>query len=54
MMEDEIVKIKQLGAVAESFGYFFDKGGMVVYKLPRIGLQLSQLESIPIILAVAG
>ena len=27
-------------AVAESFGYFFDEEGKVVYKIPRIGLQL--------------
>jgi central glycolytic genes regulator len=54
MTKEEIIKIKQLGAVAESFGYFFNKEGMVVYKLPRIGLKLSQLETIPVILAVAG
>jgi central glycolytic genes regulator len=32
----------------------FDKDVLVVYKVSRIGLQLSQLASIPIILAVAG
>ena len=26
--------------MAESFGYFFDEEGKVVYKIPRIGLQL--------------
>jgi hypothetical protein len=30
-----------------------DKEDMVVYKLPRIGLQLNQLETISVILAVS-
>ena len=38
--DDEMVMLKQKNAVAESFGYFFDEEGKVVYKIPRIGLQL--------------
>jgi central glycolytic genes regulator len=54
MSEDEILELRSLGAVAESFGYFFDERGQIVYKTPRIGLQLSELKGIPNILAVAG
>lgn len=48
------VELRCLGVVAEGFVYFFDKDDLAVYKVPRIRLQLSQLASIPIILAVAG
>lgn len=41
-------------AVAESFGYFFDEDGEVIYKIPRIGLQLKDLKGIPYVIAVAG
>ncbi|WP_314068452.1 sugar-binding domain-containing protein [uncultured Vagococcus sp.] len=54
MSEQELVMLKNSGAVAESFGYFFDEDGKVVYKIPRIGLQLKDLEKVPYILAVAG
>lgn len=54
MTEAEILMLKQHNAVAESFGYFFDETGEVVYKVPRIGLELDDLQKVPIILAVAG
>lgn len=54
MSQEELVMLKNDGAVAESFGYFFDEAGEVVYKIPRIGLQIKDLESVPYILAVAG
>ena len=40
-------------AVAESFGYFFDEEGKVVYKIPRIGLQL-KLTRNSYVVAIAG
>ncbi|MDN6639149.1 MAG: sugar-binding domain-containing protein [Tetragenococcus sp.] len=54
MTEEEILMLKQKNAVAESFGYFFDEDGKVVYKIPRVGLQLKDVRSIPYIFAVAG
>lgn len=54
MSEAELVMLKNNNAVAESFGYFFDEAGEVVYKIPRIGLQIKDLEHVPYILAVAG
>lgn len=54
MTEEELVMLKQNNAVAESFGYFFDEAGEVVYKVPRIGLELKDIQDIPIVIAVAG
>lgn len=54
MKQEELVMLKQKGAVAESFGYFFDDKGAIVYKIPRIGLQLDQVKQIPSILAIVG
>lgn len=54
MKEKDLVMLKKNHAVAESFGYFFDEKGKVVYKLPRIGLQLKDLNQIPLVIAVVG
>ena len=54
MSDDEMVMLKQNNAVAESFGYFFDEEGEVVYKIPRIGLQLRDVQKIPNVVAIAG
>ena len=54
MSEDVLKMLKEKRAVAESFGYFFDEEGQVVYKIPRIGLQLKDLKNIPYVFAVAG
>lgn len=54
MSDEEIVMLRQKHAVAESFGYFFDEEGNIVYKIPRIGLQLKDLQHIPNVLAIAG
>jgi len=54
MTEAEILMLKQKNAVAESFGYFFDESGKIVYKIPRIGLELKDLQNIPYVFAVAG
>ncbi|MGX7025891.1 sugar-binding transcriptional regulator [Vagococcus hydrophili] len=54
MGSKELAMLTNEGAVAESFGYFFDEDGEVVYKIPRIGLQLKDLKHIPYVLAVAG
>ncbi|MDR2832879.1 MAG: sugar-binding domain-containing protein [Streptococcaceae bacterium] len=54
MNDQEILMLKQKGAVAESFGYFFNAQGQIVYKIPRIGLQLKQLKKIPLVFAIAG
>lgn len=54
MLEEEIVSLRQHKAVAESFGYFFDESGQIVYRASRIGLTLEDVQKIPTVLAVAG
>lgn len=54
MPETDILMLKQKHAVAESFGYFFNEQGEIIYKIPRIGLQLKDIQHIPYVFAVAG
>ncbi|MGX7029972.1 sugar-binding transcriptional regulator [Vagococcus zengguangii] len=54
MSEEELKIITKGQAVGESFGYFFNKDGDIVYKIPRIGLQLNDLQKVPFIIAVTG
>lgn len=54
MSVEELSMLKAKNAVGETFGYFFDENGQVVYKIPRIGLQLRDLENIPLVIAVVG
>lgn len=42
MTEKELLMLNQKNAVAESFGYFFNESGEIVYRIPRIGLQLKR------------
>lgn len=52
--EAEIEELLSKGAVAEAFGYYFDKGGEIVYKTPTIGLDFKDVPNIKHIVAVAG
>ena len=54
MSANDLAMLSNKGAVAESFGYFYNKDGEVVYKIPRIGLQMKDLKKIPYVVAVAG
>lgn len=47
-------QLRQQDAVVECFGYFFNRSGQVIYKIPRIGLQLEDLFKIPHVFAVAA
>ncbi|MFD1317418.1 sugar-binding transcriptional regulator [Loigolactobacillus zhaoyuanensis] len=54
MSAETIAMLQQKQAVGEAFGYFFNQMGEVIYKIPRIGLQLHDLERIASVIAVAG
>ncbi|WP_334330265.1 sugar-binding transcriptional regulator [Companilactobacillus sp. HBUAS59699] len=41
-------------AVSEAFGDFFDQSGRLVYKVPRIGLHVRDLDRIKYVIAIAG
>ncbi|MGL4522559.1 MAG: sugar-binding transcriptional regulator [Bacilli bacterium] len=51
---NEMAKLEDKLAVAEAFGYYFDKDGHTVAKVNTIGLQLKELENIPHVISVAG
>jgi central glycolytic genes regulator len=44
----------QQGALAEAFGYYFDKHGKVVHKTPTMGLRLEDLENMELVIGIAG
>ncbi|MGX7014618.1 sugar-binding transcriptional regulator [Vagococcus silagei] len=54
MKDTDMAMLTNKKAVAESFGYFFNAEGEVVYKIPRIGLQLKDLKEVQHVVAVAG
>lgn len=52
--EEEIGDIIEKEAVAEAFGYYFDKNGNIVHKLSTIGVELERLKNVKELIAVAG
>lgn len=54
-MEPQAIEaLKQAGAVAEAFGFYFDKDGKVVYRMQTIGLRLEDIERTETVIAIAG
>lgn len=41
-------------AVGEAFGDFFDQSGQIVYRVPKLGLSISDLDRMDLVVAVAG
>ncbi len=54
MSADILDLLEEKQAVGEAFGYYFDQGGNIAYKMKTIGLTLDDLPYIPYIIAVAG
>ncbi|WP_135556295.1 sugar-binding transcriptional regulator [Paenibacillus cymbidii] len=46
--------LRKDGALAEAFGYYFDKTGVVVHKMSTLGLRLEDIQRIETVIAVAG
>lgn len=42
------------GALAEALGYYFDRQGNVVHKMPTVGLRLEDLQRTEVVIGVAG
>lgn len=42
------------GALAEAFGYYFDRNGEVVHKMQTVGLRLEDIVNTEIVIGVAG
>ncbi|NVY97061.1 SorC family transcriptional regulator [Lactobacillus sp. DCY120] len=54
MTTSEIQLLEERQAVSEAFGVFLDVHGQVVYKVPKIGLQVSDLDKVSDVIAIAG
>ncbi|GGH35793.1 sugar-binding transcriptional regulator [Paenibacillus segetis] len=50
MVED----LQKDGALAESFGYYFDEEGVVVHKMLTLGLRLEDIMKTDIVIGIAG
>jgi central glycolytic genes regulator len=48
---DEIVRE---GALAESFGYYFDRSGKAVHRMATAGLRLEDIEAAELVIGIAG
>jgi central glycolytic genes regulator len=46
--------LNRAGAVAEAFGYYFDRSGQIVFSSNSIGLNVQDLRRIPKVIGVAG
>ncbi|MFC5401250.1 sugar-binding transcriptional regulator [Cohnella soli] len=49
--KDELAKD---GALAEAFGYYFDRAGKVVHRMATAGLRLDDIESAGLVIGIAG
>lgn len=52
--EDELVELRQAGAISEAFGYYFNAAGEIVHRMPTIGLQLEDVKQADVVLSIAG
>lgn len=52
--EEEQELLKKQQASGEAFGYYFNKQGEIVHRIRTAGIQMEQLENVPLIFAVAG
>ncbi|MBP3967104.1 sugar-binding transcriptional regulator [Paenibacillus lignilyticus] len=46
--------LKAEGALAESFGYYFDRSGSVVHKMLTAGLRIEDIMETEVVIAIAG
>lgn len=51
---DELKQLWELGAVGEALKYYFNKEGKIVFEVAGIGLERTDLDKIPEVVAVAG
>lgn len=54
MSETDMATLTKRQAVGEAFGDFFDQNGQIVYRVPKLGLSISDLEKMDLVVAVAG
>jgi len=54
LSDQEVESLKKKGAVAEAFGYYFDKQGNIVERTSTIGVKFEDVKNIDRIVAIAG
>ncbi|WP_123042826.1 sugar-binding transcriptional regulator [Cohnella candidum] len=47
-------EIRSDGALAEAFGYYFDRDGKVVHRMATAGLRLDDIEAAGVVIGIAG
>ncbi|MFD2614000.1 sugar-binding transcriptional regulator [Paenibacillus gansuensis] len=52
--EDTVRILQEKGALAEAFGYYFDKEGKVVHRTLMLGLRLEDIQGMELVVTVAG
>jgi central glycolytic genes regulator len=51
---DMVTELLNEGAIAESFGYYFDEEGKVVHKMLTLGLRLEDIKKTEVVIGIAG
>jgi central glycolytic genes regulator len=54
LADEKTQELLEKGAVAEAFGYYFDKNGEIIYITPTMGLNYNDVTSIKNVIGVAG
>ncbi|MCC5910293.1 MAG: sugar-binding transcriptional regulator [Clostridiaceae bacterium] len=54
LSESVTEKLKNARAVAEAFGYYFNRNGEIVYEMKTIGISFKDFEKIATVIGVAG
>lgn len=52
--DERVEALVREGALAESFGYYFNRDGQVVHQMPTVGLRLEEIQRVEQVIAVAG
>lgn len=52
--QQTIDMLLEQGALAEAFGYYFDRDGEVVHRMLSLGLRLEEIHEMELVIAVAG
>ena len=50
----EMAYLQKHAAQGEALRHYYDRSGQIIYEIPGIGLERSDLENIPLVVAVAG
>lgn len=51
---EEVAEMAADGALAEAFGFYFDRNGAVVHKMQTVGLRLEDIVNTELVIGVAG